>query len=414
MQTDYATAKARFESEIMEVTSNPPSQRFLRVLAQRLDDLNNKHEYLSLRQLHQYALDFAYADDGDNDDKRKPFLPRWLLDESRRQFTYVVNEPTRDPYPDNVYNLWSPPCASRLPLIADADIIPTLIEPILRHVREVLADGDEALAEFVLDFMCNTIQRPYQPAGVGLLVGGCEGCGKGVLFEFLRSRVLGYRTTLSTATPQWHLLPATKKIQERRYALVQIDEGFHNRFRSIAELLSERVTGLVCTSSHLSDVPASYAHLFVTLRCSMPTDPTIYFQTLVPHLRRDDVARAFYQFAMARDLTRYEPDFRRHTPSYLAEAADRQRMPRFMSALVNAQLTMRRMPAGELFALYGRFTGDTTTTATRFGIQLHDWKHSVRRLRTRTGIEYSINTEALRETLERHGLFDADAVLPDA
>ena len=41
---------------------------------------------------------------------------------------------------------------------------------------------------------------------------------------------------------------------------------------------------------------------------------------LIQHLGRDDVAR-LYQFAMGRDLSRYEPDFRRFAPAYLTQAA---------------------------------------------------------------------------------------------
>ena len=68
-----------------------------------------------------------------------------------------------------------------------------------------------------------------------------------------------------------------------------------------------------------------------------------------------------------------------------------------------------RVPAGKLFALYQSFTHDLKTSVTRFGIQLHDWKHVVRRLRTRAGMEYHINVHSLRELLIYYNAFDADA-----
>ena len=407
----YEAVKARFETKVMEVATHPARKRFLVLSGRDMEDLNNQHQFLSraLLQLHSGGLTFV-----DEDETRKPFLPRWLLDAGRRQIDYVLNEPKHEPVPDRVHNLWSPPRASLLPPVTDTD---ALLAPIQRHVREVLAGGNVILADFVLDFLCNAIQRPHQPAGVALLVGGPSGCGKGILFEFLRRGVLGHRTTLSTASPLWHLLLPAQKVQDHYYALAQVDESFHKHIRAFAKLLQarhQRIAALVCTSSHLGDasVPAAYSNLFVTLRCRMPTDAQAYFAELGPHLRRDDVARAFYQYAMARDLSQYEPNFQRHTPAYLAEVEERERMPRFLSALANAAPT-QPIAAGTLRALYMACTGDFCITATSFGNQLHhSWRHLVRKHRTRTGIAYSVDdAEALRDMLIYYGVYDADAVL---
>ena len=195
----YEAVKARFETKVMEVATHPARKRFLVLSGRVMEDLNNQHQFLSraLLQLHSGGLTFV-----DEDETRKPFLPRWLLDAGRRQIDYVLNEPKHEPVPARVYNLWSPPRASLLPPVTHTD---ALLAPILRHVREVLADGDVALADFVLDFLCNAIQRPHQPAGVALLVGGPSGCGKGILFEFLLSVPSDQSSTVrNTATQKYN------------------------------------------------------------------------------------------------------------------------------------------------------------------------------------------------------------------
>ena len=282
--------------------------------------------------------------------------------------------------------------ASRLPPVPE-DAIYGLMEPIVRHIRDVLARGDATDTEFILDFVCRMIQRPLTPVRVALVLYGPSGCGKGILFEFLRARVLGMHNNIGTASPTHNILNGRK--HPASCILAQVDEGFLTHMRALAQLVLKRdtVTALVCTTQHFPFVPPKTSDAFKVVRCAA-TPPNAYFRALADHLARDDVARACYQYAM-----RYNADT---TPT-------QDHMPRFLSALVNAAPT-RAIAGMTLFAMYKAHTGDKRITAASFGHRLHhSWRYLVRK--QRNGSYRIDDVDALREMLIYYGDFHADATL---
>ena len=282
-----------------------------------------------------------------------------------------------------------PLSASRLPPVQE-DAVDGLMEPIVRHVREVLARGDASDAEFILDFVCRIIQRPLTPVRVALVLHGPSGCGKGILFEFLRARVLGVYNTIGTASPTHDILSGRQ--HPVSCVLAQVDEGFHAHMRALAKLVLVRdtVTALVCTSQH---APRRTPDAFRVMQCAPPPSHD-YFRALAKHLERDDVARACYQYAM-RDHA--------DTPT------TQDPMPRFLSALVHAAPT-RGIAAMTLFAMFKAHTGDKRTTLAGFGHRLHHaWGSFVRK--QRNGSYRIVDIDALREMLIHRGEYHADATL---
>ena len=131
----------------------------------------------------------------------------------------------------------------------------------------MLVKGGDALAEFVTDFVCNMIQR--LPARVGLVFAGPKGCGKGVLFEFLRSRVLDGQMSYQTAAPTFDLLKR-RNFGAPHKVLVQVDEVFGKHIGALAKTLawetvtsrrtasdthakteSRNVCNIICRASHV-------------------------------------------------------------------------------------------------------------------------------------------------------------------
>ena len=130
-------------------------------------------------------------------------MRRWFADVRIRQVTEIVVEPhcTRG----DVYNLWPGYVAERLPPVPDADVA-ALVAPFVRHLHEVITCENQAHTDWFLDYLANVVQRPQQPTHVAVSIFGKQGCGKGLLFTFLRERVLGPDVTFQTAHPENDLL----------------------------------------------------------------------------------------------------------------------------------------------------------------------------------------------------------------
>jgi hypothetical protein len=115
-----------------------------------------------------------YIDGTDEEGKptRKQAAPFWLAHSLRRQYEGLDMVPGAPPVlPNRTYNLWrgwgvkpKPGCWK-------------LLE---RHIVEVLANGDEAFAGFILKYTAWKFQNPGDPPQVVLALRGGEGTGKGV------------------------------------------------------------------------------------------------------------------------------------------------------------------------------------------------------------------------------------------
>lgn len=97
----------------------------------------------------------------------------WLEHPNRRQYagvSFVPNGP--DILPGNIKNLWLGFAVQ--PKQGSCDLI-------LKHILEVLANGDVALANYILNYLAWTVQNPDKQAEVVLIFKGSEGTGKGLL-----------------------------------------------------------------------------------------------------------------------------------------------------------------------------------------------------------------------------------------
>jgi hypothetical protein len=97
----------------------------------------------------------------------------WLEHPNRRQYagiSFVPNGP--DVLPGNIKNLWLGFAVN--PQKGNCDLI-------LRHIHEVLANGNDAYADYILNYLAWTVQNPDKQAEVALIFKGSEGTGKGLL-----------------------------------------------------------------------------------------------------------------------------------------------------------------------------------------------------------------------------------------
>jgi hypothetical protein len=106
----------------------------------------------------------------------------WFEWEKRREYRSIVFRPDRPTQPGE-YNLWrgwieaDPRGESGCPLI-------------LRHIREVICNGNAIVARWVLAWCAHMVQKPGEKVGTSLVIKGLKGAGKDTLPLYL-GRMMG-------------------------------------------------------------------------------------------------------------------------------------------------------------------------------------------------------------------------------
>lgn len=292
---------------------------------------------------------------------KQRFIDKWLSenDLNIRAVRAIVCDPVNDQ--QDVYNTWPGPDAAKLDPVPP-ESIQDLINPIVMHIHEVMANGNQVHTDWILDWMSNMIQRPEKPSHITMLLYGAEGCGKDIVFDFLRERVLGKFLSFHTEKTENSILGrfATGLVNKVLVHLVEPPflHKYLNAIKNIvtaSELIVEEkfkmetsvnnYSNIVLTSNKkdILDVTPSDRR-FVLFQCNekylqIPNSVNDYFVPFAEYMKRSDVARAFYQFAMARDLSAYTYDFQPSRPitDFYRECqrGNISLLPRFASALVN-------------------------------------------------------------------------------
>lgn len=65
------------------------------------------------------------------------------------------------------------------------------ISPILEHVRKVLAGGNNAVYEYILDWLAHIVQKPREKMGTALLFKSRQGAGKNIFWEWVARSIIG-------------------------------------------------------------------------------------------------------------------------------------------------------------------------------------------------------------------------------
>jgi Family of unknown function (DUF5906) len=103
-------------------------------------------------------------------EKRVP-LARYVLDHAQK-YTGVLYAPGQAPVVGNRLNLWRG---------FSVDPVEGIWQLMEAHIRDVLADGNDEHARYILHWLAWCVQNPGQPAEVALVLRGGKGAGKGVL-----------------------------------------------------------------------------------------------------------------------------------------------------------------------------------------------------------------------------------------
>lgn len=132
------------------------------------------------RYASQYVTTKRESKTGEVTEEPRQIGAYWLKWTGRRSYEGIDLEPGRPAIlPGNVMNLWS---GFALEPRAGAPGWPLM----QRHIREVLAAGDQEAARYVARFAAWAVQHPGQRAEVALVFRGGKGSGKGTFANALR------------------------------------------------------------------------------------------------------------------------------------------------------------------------------------------------------------------------------------
>lgn len=376
--------------------------------------------------------------------RKRDFISSWLKDPNKREVSAIDIDP--EGTKTDIYNLWDGYLAEKIsPSLYFAgrqfsDNIAAkhfAAQPIINHLTEVIAGGNQAHAEYLLDWLANIVQRPYQRSEVAISIFGEQGTGKGIIFDWLRKSVLGPKHTFQTANPENELFAKFASGLVNR-TLVQVDEvkSLHEHADKLKDAITNRtvnwekkgkdsitvpaLANLVFTSNNENalKIPTDDRR-FVLFRCdSKYKDNTQYFSQLLSHMNTPGVSVWFYKFLKDRDLSNYPTSsyFQASRPitDYYCESqnATIPVMRLFLSAFVNGDLP-NRSKATDFFKKCEEWMKaqnlPTNLNGVSFGremgrIQSKDG--GVKIVKKAYGNEYVINKDVLKNFLKRAKHYD--------
>jgi hypothetical protein len=154
----------------------------------------------------------------------KSIAALWLAHRSRRIASRLVFEPELPPLslvpspnadPEPAFNTW-PGLATTPSLDGSCDLF-------LRHLRDVVSNGDAKVYEWVLMWLAGIVQKPAELPGTALILKGAQGAGKDTVGEVMR-RIVGPALHTTISDPE-QLTSRFNAPHEGRL-LIQVEEGF--------------------------------------------------------------------------------------------------------------------------------------------------------------------------------------------
>lgn len=120
----------------------------------------------------------------DDEMKIKPF-DLWMEWDDRREVSEIGFDPKNQC--KDVFNLWNGFAVSK----EKADTFDESdADPILQHIKELWANNDEEVYDYILNLFAHYIQKPHKKTGVLLALKSKQGGGKGIILDKL-AKIIG-------------------------------------------------------------------------------------------------------------------------------------------------------------------------------------------------------------------------------
>lgn len=243
------------------------------------------------------------------------FICQWIGDESIRFYDKLEFYPNIEDCPSNHYNLFKGFKADKYKPIEDKSTIESLIEPIIEHFKVL---GQEHY-EFFLKYFSHIIQYPNKKTKVNIVISGEDGTGKSIIFDYFREMILGQDLSAQTDNTDDLFNQFSNLLVKKLF--LQIDEISCDDFKSkkgerlkniivsktiklekkgIDAITINNYSNSVMTTNNDFTIPISQTdrrNVFFKASSTYKQDDT-YFNRLSSIFRKEDVARAFYEYLL--------------------------------------------------------------------------------------------------------------------
>ena len=263
------------------------------------------------------AMTYVEPAVGNKPFKRKRFITQWIHDHEKKLCHTVDSDGTLHSSHD-FFNIFTGFKAAKLPAVSDVDVV-SLVQPIIGYIYNVVARENKERAEWFENWLASIVQRPQNRHLIAVVVNG-EGHGTGVLADFFRCEVLGMHCSLQSNNIKQDLfsrfakgaigtifLQTDQEMQELEdvcgqfRGLITVSTITYKRQRMDPCQMENMVNVFMSTENTTGETLNWRFELFQARR----VNDRAYIGELQQHLTRPDVARAFFQYLMGRDLSQF-------------------------------------------------------------------------------------------------------------
>jgi len=372
------------------------------------------------------------------------FTSFWFKDPNIRIYRKADFYPNIKLCPPDVYNLFNGFKADEYEPIINKEDINGLIEPIIKQLKVVAQDD----YEFLIKYYAYIIQYPELKTNINIIIAGKDGTGKSIINDFFREKILGSELSSQTDDTD-ELFGKFSNIYVKKLFL-QIDEICKEDFcKKKLEKLKNITTSktikyekkgfdpitinnylnTIMTTNNDFTIPISQTdrrNVFFKCEDTYLGDYD-YWTMLSSHLKKNEVARAFYEYLLNYDLssvfnshnvesglqfvrpqTKYNDEIKSLCLSYNY---------RFLSALTSYENnnTFVEFKATDLYNKYLQWFdcckwGSKPSSVKKFYMDVKDILKDYKK-RKEDGIYYKINKKELMYYLIKNKLYDEDAFI---
>ncbi len=254
-------------------------------------------------------------------EENKEFVKDWVADSSKRKYIKEVFHPPPVSTSEAYKNLYTCLAAEKIDPVPEEDVMNLTYR--VRHQLYILSGGTKECYDYLLNYLAMRVQQPGWLPKVSLAFRSIQGTGKDSFFAFIGEKILGSQYYIQA--PQASDLFSDKHSKNIIHKLmVVVSEVSRNDVKSVINQVKSFITAPVVSYRPLY-CPTMKSDNFASVILfgqdqqflSLEADDRRFaiFTTLAQYANKEDhfkplhrdynnpkVARAFYQYLIARDV----------------------------------------------------------------------------------------------------------------
>jgi hypothetical protein len=358
-------------------------------------------------------------------DKTKQFYDNWTCDSEKRTYKRFGFYPGNN-CPKDEYNRFVKAEASFLPIVNGIDL-----DPILHHFF-IMAGEDEKGKDFLIDFFAQIVQEPHILKGIAIILYGTEGSGKDILIDWMGDKILGSHQYNKPGNIANMFKGFNSELQGKQ--LFHSDEIDNKTIKKYIEDIKRIITSgklriegkgkdaqsvdsyiRLCMTTNNRDalhLSATDRRMCVFQSSDKYRNDMEYFKTLVAFLHKDGVARTFYDFLMARDISKFDHTNRPQTEIY--KEMKQSSINPVLLWISNDEFENQQLKTTEWLAMYNTWAETNKTrfhNPTTFGTTMNEFiskNIGITKQTPKNISKLTIDRDIVLEYMKKEGLLDSE------